>query len=116
MWLRHPSYLAIDFAGNVYMSDFWANVVIRIRISPAGRITHVAGSGAKGFSGDGGAATHARLDFPTGLALTKSGDLYVSDSLNNRVRLVSSEGIITTVAGAGPTGFSGDGAWPPRPA
>ncbi len=107
VWLRHPSYLAIDPAGNVYMSDFWANVVIRI--SPAGRITHVAGSGAKGFSGDGGPATRARLDFPTGLALTKSGDLYVSDSLNNRIRLVSREGIITTVAGAGPTGFSGDG-------
>ncbi len=107
VWLRHPSYLAIDSAGNVYMSDFWANVVIRL--SPDGRITHIAGSGIKGFSGDGGPATRARLDFPTGLALTKSGDLYISDSWNNRIRLVTRQGIIVTVAGAGPTGFSGDG-------
>ncbi len=107
VWLRHPSYLAIDHAGNVYMSDFWANVVIKI--NRAGRIKHIAGNGTLGFSGDGGRATRAELDFPTGLALTKHGALYISDSLNNRIRKVSRSGVITTIAGAGPTGFSGDG-------
>lgn len=107
VWLRHPSYLAIDHAGDVYMSDFWANVVIRI--NRAGRIRHIAGNGTLGFSGDGGRATRAELDFPTGLALTKRGGLYISDSLNNRIRKVSRSGVITTVAGAGPAGFSGDG-------
>ena len=116
VWLRHPSYLAIDFAGNVYMSDFWANVVIRIRISPAGRITHVAGSGAKGFSGDGGAATHARLDFPTGLALTKSGDLYVSDSLTTASAWSPARGSSPPSQERDRPASQEMGARPPRPA
>ncbi len=105
--LSHPSYLAIDPAGDVYMSDFWANVVIRV--DPNDHILHVAGTGVLGFSGDGGAATSAQLDFPTGLALTSSGALYVDDSFNNRIRRVSPDGVITTVAGTGTAGFSGDG-------
>jgi sugar lactone lactonase YvrE len=107
VWLRHPSYLAVDPSGDVYMSDFWANVVIRV--SPAGRITHIAGNGTAGFSGDGGPATKAELNFPTGLALTSHGQLYISDSFNNRIREVSKHGVITTVIGTGKTGFAGDG-------
>jgi len=107
VWIRHPSYLAIDRAGNVYMSDFWANVVIRI--DRGDHITHIAGTGTAGFSGDGGRATRAELDFPTGLALAPDGTLYVDDSFNNRIRRVSPDGVITTVAGTGTAGFSGDG-------
>jgi sugar lactone lactonase YvrE len=107
IWLRHPSYLAIDPAGNVYMSDFWANVVIRVDRS--GHVTHVAGTGTVGFAGDGGPATRAELDFPTGLALTSGGALYITDSFNNRIRKVSRAGVITTVAGTGRAGFAGDG-------
>jgi trimeric autotransporter adhesin len=105
--LSHPSYLAINPAGDVYMSDFWANVVIRV--DPNDHISHVAGTGVLGFSGDGGAATSAQLDFPTGLALTGSGALYIDDSFNNRIRRVSPGGVITTVVGTGTAGFSGDG-------
>jgi sugar lactone lactonase YvrE len=105
--LSHPSYLAIDPAGDVYMSDFWANVVIRVDRND--HISHVAGTGVLGFSGDGGAATSAQLDFPTGLALTGGGALYIDDSFNNRIRKVCRDGVITTVAGTGTAGFSGDG-------
>ena len=109
--LSHPSYVVADGGDNVYMSDFWANVVIEI--APDGRITRIAGTGVAGFSGDCGPATKAKLDFPTGLAL-HGGQLYISDAFNNRVRMVDRHGIISTVAGSGPTGvengsYSGDG-------
>lgn len=100
--LSHPSYVVVDAGGNVYFSDFLANEVLRVDLS--GRITRVAGTGAAGFSGDGGPATAAALDFPTGLAL-HHGRLYISDANNNRVRMVDGHGIITTVAGTGPVGF-----------
>ena len=110
--MSHPSYLALDAAGNLYVSDFLWNEVVRI--DPQGRITHIAGTGAAGFGGDGGPATSALLDFPTGLALDVRGRLYISDSFNNRIRMVDLRGRISTVAGSGPTGYqtgsySGDG-------
>jgi len=110
--MSHPSYLALDARGNLYVSDFLWNQVVRI--DPQGRITHIAGTGAAGFGGDGGPATSALLDFPTGLALDARGRLYISDSFNNRIRMVDTRGRISTVAGSGPTGFgagsySGDG-------
>src|SRR5437763_12329394 len=74
-----------------------------------GTITTVAGTGQPGFSGDNGPATQARLDFPVGVAIDAAGDVYFGDNLNNRVRKVSPDGIITTVAGTGVAGFSGDG-------
>jgi sugar lactone lactonase YvrE len=109
--MSHPSYLALG-PGGLYVSDFLWNEVVRI--DPQGRITHIAGTGTAGFAGDGGAATAALLDFPTGLALDARGRLYISDSLNNRIRMVDTRGRISTVAGSGPSGsgtgsYSGDG-------
>ena len=101
--MSHPSYLALSPAGSLYVSDFLWNEVVRI--DGSGRITHIAGTGEEGFSGDGGPATKAELDFPTGLALDRHGLLYISDSFNNRIRLVAPNGRISTVAGSGRTGY-----------
>jgi sugar lactone lactonase YvrE len=110
--MSHTSYVLADGQGDVYVSDFWANVVIEVLRD--GRILRVAGTGTAGFSGDRGCAVDAELDFPTGLALDTYGRLYISDAFNNRVRMVNPRGIIDTVAGSGPTGsgngsYSGDG-------
>ena len=72
-------------------------------------IETVAGKGTAGFEGDGGLATQAKLSFPMGLAIDASGNLYISDSGNSRIRKVGTDGIITTVAGTGAAGHSGDG-------
>jgi uncharacterized protein (TIGR03437 family) len=114
--LGGPSGLAMDSAGNLYIDDTGDN---RIRkVSPGGIITTVAGNGNAGYSGDGGPATAASLNIdidPEGIAVDAAGNLYIADSLNNRVRRVSSSGVITTVAGNGfgaldgIGGFSGDG-------
>src|SRR5207247_3916186 len=74
-----------------------------------GIITTVAGTGGGGFSGDGGPATSASLSSPDGVAVDTAGNLYIADRFNNRVRKVSTAGNITTVAGNGIQGFSGDG-------
>ena len=81
-----------------------------VRIAPGNRISVVAGTGAEGFSGDGGPAAAAQLSGPFGIALDDAGNLYVADSRNNRVRRIGPDGIITTVAGTGTAGFAGDGA------
>jgi DNA-binding beta-propeller fold protein YncE len=80
------------------------------RVSPAGTITTVAGTGTVGFSGDGGAATAAELDDPIGVAATTDGGFLIADEGNSRVRRVSPAGTITTIAGTGTAGFSGDGS------
>src|SRR5215831_10961844 len=72
-------------------------------------ITNVAGNGTKGFSGDGGSATEAQLNFPTGISRGPDGALYICDTLNHRVRKVALNGIISTIAGTGVGGWSGDG-------
>ena len=72
-------------------------------------ITTVAGTGTGGYSGDGGQATSAQLDYPRGVFVDPQGTLYIADSDNNRVRKVSTDGIITTIAGTGTAGYSGDG-------
>jgi len=105
--LNSPQGLAVDGAGNLYIADF-GNRRVR-KISPNGTITTVAGNGNPGFSGDGGPATSARLADPSGVAVDPAGNLYIADSSNHRVRKVSSDGLITTVAGNGTQGFSGDG-------
>src|SRR5438093_4818213 len=74
-----------------------------------GTITTVAGTGQRGFSGDGGPATQARLDHPWGVAIDGAGNVFFADPENERIRKVSPDGIITTVAGTGVGGFSGDG-------
>jgi uncharacterized protein (TIGR03437 family) len=102
--LSTPSGIALDSAGNLFISDV-SNY--RVRKVTNGVITTVAGNGTLGFSGDNGPATIAQLNRPRGLAVDSGGNLYIADSANNRVRKVSN-GVITTVAGNGTAGFSGD--------
>jgi trimeric autotransporter adhesin len=105
--LNSPASVIKDAAGNIYIADGSHH---RIRkVNPEGIITTVAGNGTQGFSGDGGAATAASLNFPNSIAINSSGELYISDSNNNRIRKVSTEGIITTIAGNGTADFGGDG-------
>jgi trimeric autotransporter adhesin len=104
-YLQAPFALAIDSSGNVYLVE---NAVSDIRkIDTKGIITTVGGNGTPGFSGDGSTATSAQLNFPTGIALDSSGNLFVADSVNLRVRKIAS-GNISTVAGNGVLNFGGD--------
>jgi uncharacterized protein (TIGR03437 family) len=112
--LNQPFGLALDSAGNLYIADTSNH---RIRKISVGNITTVAGSGAicgntcdhGGYSGDGGPATSATMSFPADVALDSSGNLLIADSSNSVIRRVDSKGNITTVAGTGHPGFSGDG-------
>jgi sugar lactone lactonase YvrE len=105
--LYNPYAVAVDPAGNLFIADTGHN---RIRkVDAAGIITTVAGDGNSAFSGDGGAATSAELDYPVGMAFDAAGDLLISDSSNNRIRMVDAAGTITTLAGEGSPGFAGDG-------
>jgi sugar lactone lactonase YvrE len=107
--LRKPSDVFIDGAGNVFIADT-ENSRIRCVDAATGVITTVAGNGADGFSGDGGPATAARIRKPQGVFVDGAGNLFIADTDNNRIRRVdAATGIITTVAGSGAAGFSGDG-------
>jgi uncharacterized protein (TIGR03437 family) len=103
-----PEAVAVDAAGNLYIADSTNYGRIR-KVSPSGVISTVAGNGRYAFSGDGGPATSASLGFPEGVAVDAAGNLYIADSDNSRIRKVSPAGIITTVAGNGQRGYSGDG-------
>lgn len=94
--------------GNLYFADTFNHVVRKINLS-SGTITTEAGRGEFGFSGDGGLATQAKLHFPAGIIFDSEGRLLISDSFNNRIRRVSSAGIIETIAGNGKMGYSGEG-------
>lgn len=97
--------IAVDVAGNIYISD---EVNRRVRkVNTSGIITTIAGTGVMGFSGDGGPATLAQLQFPMGIAVDKIGNVYFGD--NNRIRKISTSGIITTFAGNGLVAGTGDG-------
>ena len=105
--LRAPRGLASDSAGNIYVADNDANRVLRI--SQNGSVAIFAGTGRSGFSGDGGPAAQASFNNPRGVAVDASGNVYIADSGNNRIRRVTPNGIIATVAGNDGSGFSGDG-------
>jgi sugar lactone lactonase YvrE len=102
--LREPACMVFDAHGNLYVADYTS---VR-KIDPSGTITTVAGTGRFGFSGDGGPATEAKLT-ASDIALDGKGNMYISDTENNRIRMVDRDGIIHTVAGTGKEGYSGDG-------
>lgn len=109
-YLSSPTGVALDTTGNIYVADD-GNARIRKVTVATGIITTVAGSGTAGYTGDGSAATSAQLNHPKSVAVDTSGNLYIADTSNNRVRKVTAAtGIITTLAGDGTAGFSGDGA------
>ncbi|THU32516.1 T9SS type A sorting domain-containing protein [Niastella caeni] len=101
--------LAFDLAGNLFISDRDNNVIRKVSAA-TGIITTVAGTGTAGYSGDGGLATSATLNKPFGVTVDHSGNIYISDNTNNVIRRVDAiTGIITTFAGTGTGGYSGDG-------
>jgi sugar lactone lactonase YvrE len=103
-----PQGIDVDPAGNVFVVDQPPSTILRI--TPGGTVTTVAGNGTAGFSGDGGPATQAQLQFPAEVAVGADGaTLFIADQSNHRVRRVAPNGIITTVAGTGTAGFLGDG-------
>jgi sugar lactone lactonase YvrE len=104
-----PFSVAVDTAGNLLIADTGNNRIRRVDRT-SGIITTVAGDGTAGFSGDGGPATSASVASPFGLAIDAAGNLFIADTDNRRIRRVDgTTGIITTVAGDGTAGFSGDG-------
>ena len=105
--LRSPSGVAVDAGGNLYIA-VTTNSTLR-RVDPSGTIATIAGAGRWGFSGDGGPATQAHLAAPSDVAVDAAGNLYIADINNQRIRRVDPAGIITTIAGTGEVGFSGDG-------
>jgi uncharacterized repeat protein (TIGR01451 family) len=98
--------LAVDAQHNIYIADYDNQRIRKVTVT-TGIITTIAGTGTAGYSGDGHAATAAQLQYPSGLAIDKNGNLYIADSGNCRVRMVSN-GTITTVAGNGTCGSTGD--------
>ncbi|MEI7978946.1 MAG: T9SS type A sorting domain-containing protein [Bacteroidota bacterium] len=108
--LDHPSGVAIDVSGNIYIADGYNHKIRKVTAS-TGIISTVAGNGTYGYGGDGSVATSANLNTPTGVAIDGSGNIYIADLLNHRIRKVTaSTGIISTVAGNGTNGYGGDGS------
>ena len=102
-----PLGVAVESNGDLYIADYENNRIRRVRAD--GIITTVAGTGVGGFAGDGGPAIQAKLNTPRDVAVGSDGSLYIADTDNRRVRRVGSDGIITTVAGAGDSGSLADG-------
>ena len=108
--LRFPRNVAFGPDGSLYIADD-ENYAVR-RVTPAGIITTVAGTGAAGFSGDGGPATSAQLRRVRDVAVDAAGNVYIADQENHRIRRVTASGVMSTFAGTGTGGFSGDGGEP----
>jgi sugar lactone lactonase YvrE len=107
--LEDTGALAIDALGNLFVGGGDAGNNMVVKVDPSGHVTTVAGTGGAGYAGDGGPAADAQLDWVYDLAFDRQGNLYIADSNNNRVRKVDTNGIITTFAGTGRPGSSGDG-------
>jgi hypothetical protein len=105
--MYYPYQVAIDAAGNMYFAELDYHYVRKV--SSAGIISTVAGTGTAGYNGDGIAATAAKLNSPYGIAVDAAGNLYISEATNHRIRKVDVSGTISTIAGTGTAGFSGDG-------
>jgi hypothetical protein len=104
--LNYPTGVSIDTSGNIYIAEQTGNRVRKI--STSGIITTIAGTGTAGYSGDNGEATAAELNAPTRLTIDDTGNIYIADQSNNRVRKINTFGIITTIAGIGTSGYGGD--------
>jgi sugar lactone lactonase YvrE len=104
--LGYPTDVSVDAQGSLYVADS-QNHVVR-KVDPAGAITTVAGIGTAGYLGDLGPAALAALDTPTDVVVDSSGNLFIADSFNHAVRKVDPAGIISTIAGTGIAGYSGD--------
>ncbi|HSY77153.1 MAG TPA: T9SS type A sorting domain-containing protein [Bacteroidia bacterium] len=105
--LYEPDGVAVDNFGNFYIAD---DMNSRIRkVDKAGIISTIAGNGTQGYSGDGGQATAAEIFAPGGVAVDDSGNIFIADGGNNRIRKVSKSGIISTIAGDSTWGYNGDG-------
>lgn len=105
--LHDPSRMTIDGAGNIFFADAVNNVIRKI--STTGIITTLVGNGTPAFAGDGGPATNASLSQPLGVAIDGNGNMYIADGNNHRIRKVNTAGIISTFAGTGAVGYTGDG-------
>jgi hypothetical protein len=105
--INYPTGIAVDRLGNILIADYFNNVVRKINVS--GIITTIAGTGTPGFSGDNGSALVAKLNLPQQITVDSSGNIYIADVGNDRIRKINSSGIITTIAGTGVSGYSGDG-------
>jgi NHL repeat len=105
--LNQPWNVTVDSAGNVYVADT-ENHKIR-KVTPSGTISTLAGTGTAGSTGDGGPATSAQLDTPQGVAVDADGNVFIADSRSNKVRKVTPAGTISTYAGTGAAGATGDG-------
>jgi uncharacterized protein (TIGR03437 family) len=104
--LNNPAAVLLDPAGDLYISDSGNNAIRKVNTS--GIISTVAGNGIAGYAGDGGPALQAELSNPKGIALDSSGNLYIADTGNSAIRMLNTNGIITTIAGNGTPGSTGD--------
>lgn len=102
-----PRGMTVDKFNNIYVTIFNKNTIYKV--DPAGNSSIIAGNGNSGYSGDGGPATSASLNGPCGITVDFDGNLYIADTYNYRIRKIDKFGIITTIAGNGQYGFSGDG-------
>ena len=105
--LDFPQGVAVGPDGSVYFADTDNNAVRKV--SPAGVISTIAGNGSAGYGGDGAAGTASQLNAPVGVAVDSAGNVYIADGSNNRVRKVTASGVISTFAGNGAAGSTGDG-------
>jgi len=105
--LRHPVDVDVASNGTIYIADAENHRIRKVDVN--GIITTIAGMGNSGYSGDNGPALNAQLNLPHGITVDSSNNLYIGDRLNHRIRKIDTNGIITTIAGTGAAGYSGDG-------